>query len=58
MGWNSQPTTLVSMEDVRVPQENLLGEKGLGFKYNIKIFKVFKLSHLIIRSFIKKSNVH
>jgi alkylation response protein AidB-like acyl-CoA dehydrogenase len=33
MGWNSQPTTLVMMEDVKVPKENLLGERGRGFRY-------------------------
>ena len=36
MGWNSQPTTLVIMEDVRIPKENLLGEKGMGFEYAMK----------------------
>lgn len=33
MGWNSQPTTLVVMEDVLVSKENLLGKRGSGFKY-------------------------
>ena len=31
MGWNSQPTAVVSFEDCRVPVENRLGEEGQGF---------------------------
>lgn len=33
MGWKNQPTTLVVFEDCRVPQSNLVGVKGEGFKY-------------------------
>lgn len=33
MGWNAQPTCLVTLEDVRVPAKNLLGEEGEGFKF-------------------------
>ncbi|GAB3015933.1 acyl-CoA dehydrogenase family protein [Bowmanella dokdonensis] len=33
MGWNAQPTRLVTFENVRVPRENLLGEEGQGFKF-------------------------
>eukprot|EP00761_Pharyngomonas_kirbyi_P007131 gb/GECH01007140.1/.p1 GENE.gb/GECH01007140.1/~~gb/GECH01007140.1/.p1 ORF type:complete len:432 (+),score=107.59 gb/GECH01007140.1/:1-1296(+) len=32
LGWNSQPTRAVIMEDCQVPKENLLGEEGKGFK--------------------------
>ena len=32
MGWNAQPTRLVSFEGARVPVENRLGAEGLGFK--------------------------
>lgn len=32
MGWRSQPTTLVYFENCRVPQENLIGQEGMGFK--------------------------
>ncbi len=31
MGWNSQPTAVVSFEDCRVPVNNRLGEEGQGF---------------------------
>ncbi len=31
MGWNAQPTCSVSLDGVRVPQENRLGEEGQGF---------------------------
>lgn len=33
MGWNSQPTAQVIMDDVRVPVANRIGEEGLGFKF-------------------------
>ncbi|MEM6852262.1 MAG: acyl-CoA dehydrogenase family protein, partial [Pseudomonadota bacterium] len=33
MGWNSQPTAIVSFEDCRVPEQNLIGEEGDGFKF-------------------------
>ena len=33
MGWNSQPTAIVSFEDCRVPVANRVGEEGDGFKF-------------------------
>ena len=33
MGWNAQPTRLISFEDVRIPADNLLGAEGEGFKF-------------------------
>ena len=33
MGWNAQPTRLVTFEDVRIPAANLLGQEGEGFKF-------------------------
>jgi alkylation response protein AidB-like acyl-CoA dehydrogenase len=32
LGWNSQPTAMVSFENCRVPVANRLGEEGDGFK--------------------------
>ena len=32
MGWRSQPTTSVILDQVRIPVENRLGEEGQGFK--------------------------
>ena len=32
MGWKNQPTRLVSLTDVRVSKDNLIGEEGNGFK--------------------------
>ena len=32
MGWNSQPTKALSMNKVKVPKENMLGQLGEGFK--------------------------
>lgn len=31
MGWNSQPTRVLTLEDCRVPRGNLLGGEGAGF---------------------------
>jgi alkylation response protein AidB-like acyl-CoA dehydrogenase len=33
MGWNCQPTAVVTFEDCRVPVENRLGPEGDGFRY-------------------------
>jgi alkylation response protein AidB-like acyl-CoA dehydrogenase len=33
MGWNAQPTRLISFDNVKVPAENLLGKEGEGFKF-------------------------
>jgi hypothetical protein len=33
MGWRSQPTRQVQLDDCHVPAENLLGEEGKGFTY-------------------------
>ncbi len=32
MGWNSQPTCMISFDNVEVPASHLLGEEGMGFK--------------------------
>jgi alkylation response protein AidB-like acyl-CoA dehydrogenase len=32
MGWNSQPTRLISFDNVLIPADHLLGEEGEGFK--------------------------
>ncbi|WP_116475089.1 acyl-CoA dehydrogenase family protein [Zobellella maritima] len=36
MGWNSQPTRMISFEEVRVPAHALLGKEGEGFKLAMK----------------------
>lgn len=36
MGWKSQPTRLISFDDVRVPAGNRLGAEGEGFKLAMK----------------------
>lgn len=33
MGWNAQPTRLISFDGVRIPKQNLLGQEGEGFKF-------------------------
>jgi len=32
MGWAAQPTRVVSMQDVRIPASNRIGDEGIGFK--------------------------
>lgn len=36
LGWKTQPTRLVNLEDCRVPAANLLGGEGNGFKIAMK----------------------
>ena len=36
MGWNSQPTRMVILEDACVPVENLIGQEGQGFNIAMK----------------------
>lgn len=36
MGWNAQPTRLITFEDVRIPAHYLLGNEGEGFGFAMK----------------------
>ncbi|XP_002408432.3 isobutyryl-CoA dehydrogenase, mitochondrial-like [Ixodes scapularis] len=36
LGWNTQPTRMVILEDCRVPVANRLGEEGQGFQFAMK----------------------
>lgn len=33
MGWNAQPTRMITFDEVRIPAVNLLGEEGQGFGF-------------------------
>ena len=36
IGWNSQPTSQVILEDCKVPATNLIGKEGQGFSIAMK----------------------
>lgn len=36
MGWNSQPTRLITFDNVRIPKDYLIGEEGQGFIFAMK----------------------
>ncbi|MBO9492573.1 acyl-CoA dehydrogenase family protein [Thalassotalea sp. G20_0] len=36
MGWNAQPTRLISFDSVRIPADHLLGAEGQGFSFAMK----------------------
>lgn len=33
MGWNAQPTRMITFDNVRIPADHLLGEEGQGFTF-------------------------
>jgi alkylation response protein AidB-like acyl-CoA dehydrogenase len=36
LGWNAQPTKLITFDNVRIPKTNLLGAEGQGFAFAMK----------------------
>lgn len=36
LGWNAQPTRIVNLDEVEIPEENILGQVGDGFKIAMK----------------------
>ncbi len=36
LGWNAQPTRLITFDNVRIPLSNLLGQEGQGFSFAMK----------------------
>ena len=40
MGWNASDTRPLAFEDCRVPEENLLGPRGAGFKQFLRILDI------------------
>ncbi len=36
MGWNAQPTRMITFDNVAVPADHLLGEEGQGFSFAMK----------------------
>lgn len=36
IGWNSQPTRAVILEDCRIPRSNIIGQEGQGFTIAMK----------------------
>ena len=36
LGWNAQPTRLITFDNVRIPKSHLLGEEGQGFSFAMK----------------------
>lgn len=36
MGWTIQPTALVTLDNVRIPERFRIGDEGVGFKIALK----------------------
>jgi short-chain 2-methylacyl-CoA dehydrogenase len=43
MGWNASDTRPLTFEDCRVPEENLLGPRGAGFKQFLQILDIGRI---------------
>ncbi|MEA2252681.1 MAG: short-chain 2-methylacyl-CoA dehydrogenase [Solirubrobacteraceae bacterium] len=43
MGWNASDTRPLSFEDCRVPEENLLGPRGAGFKQFLEVLDIGRI---------------
>src|ERR687892_1097681 len=43
MGWNASDTRLLMLEDCRVPEENLLGPRGQGFRQFLTILDIGRI---------------
>jgi alkylation response protein AidB-like acyl-CoA dehydrogenase len=43
MGWNASDTRPLTFEDCRVPEENLLGERGAGFRQFLHILDIGRI---------------
>jgi short-chain 2-methylacyl-CoA dehydrogenase len=43
MGWNASDTRPLSFTDCRVPEENLLGERGAGFKQFLHVLDIGRI---------------
>jgi alkylation response protein AidB-like acyl-CoA dehydrogenase len=43
MGWNASDTRPLTFEDCRVPEENLLGQRGAGFKQFLHILDIGRI---------------
>ena len=43
MGWHAAPTTEVAFNNVKVPQENLIGVEGQGFHQSIEFLNRFRI---------------
>jgi len=44
MGMHSSDTTILTFEDVRVPAENIIGQEGMGFAYQMMQFQEERLA--------------
>jgi alkylation response protein AidB-like acyl-CoA dehydrogenase len=43
MGWNASDTRPLTFEDCRVPEENLLGPRGAGFKQFLRVLDIGRI---------------
>ncbi|MDX6715878.1 MAG: short-chain 2-methylacyl-CoA dehydrogenase [Baekduia sp.] len=43
MGWNASDTRPLSFDEARVPEENLLGQRGAGFKQFLQILDIGRI---------------
>ena len=51
MGMHASDTAIITFDNVAVPAENIIGQEGMGFAYQMMQFQVTELCHIMEHPF-------